>query len=241
MESEIDARPESFALVPARTAVVVVDMQNDFAAAGGMFDRAGIPIEGIQAILDPLRRVLGACRAAAIPVVFLKMQFAPDLQDAGWPDAPNWIKHLPLEAGAAVTAPDGSEGRILVGGTWNTDIVPELSVHPDDLVVTKHRYSGFYETRLDDLLRERDVNTLIFTGATTSVCVESTLRDAFYRDYRCLLLSDCSAEPIGAGANHEATLRVVETLFGWVTDSDSLLRGLGRFSEPGIELQARRS
>lgn len=127
-------------------------------------------------------------------------------------------------------APDGSTGRILVAGTWNTEIVSGLTPEPGDLVVSKHRYSGFFETELDERLAEAGVDTLIFTGATTSVCVESTLRDAFYRDYRCLLLSDCTAEPIGADAspsNHEASQLVVETLFGWVTDSASLLSALG--------------
>lgn len=244
MESEaitINARPEPFPLVPARTAVVIVDMQNDFATAGGMFDRAGIPIEDIQAIVDPLTRVLNACRAAGILAVFLKMQFAPDLADAGGPDVPNRVKHGPLDLGREMVAPDGSTGRILVADTWNTEIVPALSVGPMDLVVTKHRYSGFYEARLHDVLGEHGIDTLIFTGATTSVCVESTLRDAFYRDYRCLLLSDCTAEPIAAGANHDATLRVVETLFGWVTDGASLLRGLGELPEDSHQLQERRS
>ena len=81
----------------------------------------------------------------------------------------------------------------------------------------------------DASLRAAGIDTLIFTGATTSVCVESTLRDAFYRDYRCLLLSDCTAEPIGdqlSRSNHEASLLVIETLFGWATDSQSLLTAL---------------
>src|SRR5581483_8633382 len=93
------------------------------------------------------------------------------------------------------------------------------------------RYSGFFETQLDTMLRERGIDSLAFTGCTTSVCVDSTLRDAFYRDYRCLLLSDCTGEPIGsnlARSNHEASLLVIETLFGWVSDSRSFLRALGR-------------
>jgi ureidoacrylate peracid hydrolase len=95
--------------------------------------------------------------------------------------------------------------------------------------VSKHRYSGFYATDLDRLLRASGLDTLIFTGATTSVCVESTLRDAFYRDYRCVLLSDCTAEPIGSQltrSNHEASLLVIETLFGWIADSPSLVTAL---------------
>src|SRR3954452_3419425 len=222
----VDARPQALAVDPTTSAVVVVDMQNDFAAPGGMFDRAGIPIDAIQAIVEPIRVVLDAGRAAGMRAVFLEMQFAADLSDAGPPDAPNRIKQRPLRLGEWMQTPSGVSGRILVEGTWNTEIVAALTGEPDDLVVTKHRYSGFYETDLDRELRAASVDTLIFAGATTSVCVESTLRDAFYRDYRCVLLSDCTAEPIGSQfsrGNHEASLLLIETLFGWVTDSSSLL------------------
>jgi len=227
---EVEARPGPIVVDPCATAIVVVDMQNDFAAPGGMFDRAGIPIDGIQAIVEPIRLVLDAGRAAGMPAVFLKMQFVADLSDAGPPDAPNRIKHRPLHIGERMQTPGGVTGQILVEGTWNTEIVAALTPQPDDLIVSKHRYSGFYETDLDGLLRAAGIHTLIFTGATTSVCVESTLRDAFYRDYRCLLLSDCTAEPIGSQlsrSNHEASLLVIETLFGWVADSPSLLAALG--------------
>ena len=224
-----EARPGPIIMDPGTTAIVVVDMQNDFAAPGGMFDRAGIPIDGIQAIVEPIRLVLDAARSAGIPAVFLKMQFAADLSDAGQPDAPNRIKHRPLGIGEPMQTPTGEAGQILVEGTWNTEIVAALAPDPDDLVVCKHRYSGFYGTDLDGRLRDAGIDTLIFTGATTSVCVESTLRDAFYRDYRCLLLSDCTAEPIGgqlARSNHDASLLVIETLFGWVADFRSLLTAL---------------
>jgi len=195
---EVEARPGPIVVDPGATAIIVVDMQNDFAAPGGMFDRAGIPIDAIQAIVEPIRVVLDAGRAAGMRAVFLEMQFAADLSDAGPPDAPNRIKQRPLRLGEWMQTPSGVSGRILVEGTWNTEIVAALTGEPDDLVVTKHRYSGFYETDLDRELRAASVDTLIFAGATTSVCVESTLRDAFYRDYRCVLLSDCTAEPIGS-------------------------------------------
>ena len=95
----------------------------------------------------------------------------------------------------------------------------------------KHRFSGFFETELDAVLRSLGATNLIFTGCTTSICVESTIRDAMFRDYRCLLLEDCTAEPIGAGlerSNHEASLLVIETLFGWVSSSADLIQGLER-------------
>ena len=225
----VDARPEPLAVDPGRTAVIVVDMQNDFGAEGGMFARAGIPIGDIKAVVDPIGHVLDAARRTGMIVVYLTMQFEPDLSDAGAPDAPNFLKHKPLGIGEVVTGPDGRESRTLVRGTWGTEILPELAPEQGDIVVAKHRYSGFFETELDAILRERAIDSLVFTGCTTSVCVDSTLRDAFYRDYRCLLLRDCTGEPIGsdlARSNHEASLLVIETLFGWVSDSRSLLRAL---------------
>jgi ureidoacrylate peracid hydrolase len=225
----VEAKPEPFAVDSSRTAVVVVDMQNDFGAEGGMFARAGIPIAAIAAAVDRIAQVLDAARRAGMTVVYLTMQFEPDLSDAGAPNAPNFLKHKPLGVGEIVAAPDGRESRTLVKGTWGTEILPELAPEETDIVVPKHRYSGFFETRLDAILRERGIDSLVFTGCTTSVCVDSTLRDAFYRDYRCLLLSDCTGEPIGsdlARSNHEASLLVIETLFGWVSDSRALLRAL---------------
>lgn len=227
----VQARPGPLAINPGRTAVLVVDMQNDFGADGGMFARAGIDIAGIRAAVAPTARVLTAARRAGIAVVYLKMAFRTDLSDAGAPDAPNWLKHLPLRAGEAVVAPDGRPSRILVRDTWNTDILPELTPEPQDIVLYKHRYSGFYDTELDAVLQTRGVTDLVVTGCTTSVCVESTVRDAMFRDYRCLVLADCTAEPVGDGlprTNHEASLLVLQLLFGWVATSDALVEALER-------------
>jgi ureidoacrylate peracid hydrolase len=215
--------------------VIVVDMQNDFGAEGGMFARAGIDISLIRGAVAPTARVLTAAREAGITVVYLKMGFQPDLSDAGLPDAPTWLKHLPLGAGDAVTAPDGTESRILVRDTWNTEILAELAPEEGDVVLYKHRYSGFYETDLHATLTRLGVTSLIVTGCTTSVCVESTLRDATFRDYHCLLLEDCTAEPIGNDlprTNHDASLLVIQVLFGRTARSDDLLAALGRAAVP---------
>jgi ureidoacrylate peracid hydrolase len=229
VEISIDARPTPVSVAPARTAVIVVDMQNDFAAVGGGFDRAGIDISVIRAAIEPTARVLQAARAAGMKVVYLKMGFRPDLSDAGAPDSPNWLKHIPLGLGDEVPAPNGTTGRILVRDTWNTDIVDELTPGLDDTVMYKHRFSGFFETPLDELLRAAGTTTLVFVGATTSVCVESTARDAMFRDYHCLLVEDCMAEPIGAESsrsNHDASLLVLQVLFGSITDSGAVLGAL---------------
>lgn len=225
----VDARPEALTIEPARTAVIVVDMQNDFGAHGGMMELAGIDIAGNRAVIPATSRVLAAARQAGILVVYLKMAFRADLSDTGAPDAPNWIKHLPLRAGEETTTPSGTPSRILVRETWNTDIVAELQPEPADVVLYKHRYSGFYETDLNEVLKSRSINSLIFTGWTTSVCVESTVRDAMFRDYRCLVLEDCTAEPIGNGlprSNHEASLLAIQILFGWISESAKLVAAL---------------
>jgi len=227
----IEATPEAMMIDPSRTAVIVVDMQNDFGAEGGMFARAGIDISAIRSVVAPTARVLAAARQSGIKVVYLKMGFQPDLSDAGMPGAPNWLKHVPLGVGETVIAPDGSESRILIRDTWNTEIIDELASEEGDFVLYKHRFSGFYETDLDVTLTRLGIKNLIFTGCTTSVSVESTLRDAMFRDYHCLLLEDCTAEPIGNDlprTNHDASVLVTQVLFGRTTPSEDLLAALDR-------------
>lgn len=226
----IDAQPDPLRLDTATTAVLVVDMQNDFGAEGGMFNRAGIDIAPIRAAVAPTARVVRASRAAGLKIIYLKMEFRPDLADAGAADSPNRRKHAPLGVGQTTTAPDGRVGRILIRDTWGTEILPELAPEAGDIVVSKHRYSGFYETDLDLILRSLGVKTLIVTGCTTSVCVESTIRDAMFRDYTCLLLTDCTAEPVGYGlprSNHDASLLVIQLLFGWTATSEAVMSALG--------------
>lgn len=226
---EVPARPAAFQLDPSATAVVVVDMQNDFASPGGMFDRAGIDITGVQAIVRNVGAVLDAARAAGVFVVYLKMGFRPDLADAGYPSSPTWLKHVPLDVGAEVVAPDGEPSRILIRDCWNTEIVAELKPHADDAVLYKTRYSGFFGTELDEVLRDRHVKRLIVVGATTSVCVESTVRDAMFRDYHCLVVSDATAEPIAADSprsNHEASLLTLELLFSQLATTSDVVTSL---------------
>jgi ureidoacrylate peracid hydrolase len=226
---ELDARPGPLTVNTARAAVLVVDMQNDFGSAGGMFERAGIDISGVRRAIEPTARVLTIARRSSIPVVYLKMAYQPDLSDLGEAGSANRDRHLGLGVGQHVRAPDGTESRILIRDTWNTDIVAELKPHAGDVVIYKTRFSGFYNTELHERLTDRGVKELIVVGCTTSICVESTVRDAMFRDYRCVLLADCMDEPIGAGlarSNHEASLLSTETLLGWVSDSSRLAAAL---------------
>lgn len=225
----IDARPGPIAIDVARTAVIVVDMQNDFGAEGGLFHQAGVDISMVRDAVAPTGRVLRLAREVGMRVIYLKMGFRPDLSDAGARDSPNYVRHLLFGAGKAVRAPTGAESRILIRDTWNTDILPELAPEAGDFVLYKHRFSGFYQTELDATLELLGIKYLIVTGCTTSICVESTIRDAMFRDYSCVLLADCAGEPIGHGlprTNHEASLLVIQTLFGWVSDSDEFVKGV---------------
>ena len=223
----LDAKPEPIAIDPAHAAVIVVDMENDFAAKGGMFDRAGADISGAQKAIAPTAKVLAAARQAGMKIIYLKMGYRDDLSDLGAPDSVNRTRHLRFGVGQKIRAPDGRESRILIRDTWNTDIVTKLKPQASDIVIYKTRFSGFYETDLDATLKKLGIKYLIVTGVTTSICVESTVRDAMFRDYLCVLLKDCMSEPIGHDlprSNHEASLLNAEALFGWVSDSEQFVK-----------------
>ncbi len=219
----VEATPAPLSIDLTRTAVLVIDMQNAFGSPGGMFDRAGVDISVIRKVTEPIAAVLTAARRASVPVVFVKMEHEPDLSDAGPEDSPHRIKHRFFSIGEKTRAPDGTDSRILIRDTWDTQIVRELTPAEGDTVISKHRYSSFYQTNLDELLKARGVKYLVVTGCTTSVCVESTVRDAMFRDYSCVVLADCTAEPLG---HHDASLRLVEKLFAWVSSAPRLVAAL---------------
>lgn len=215
----LEAVPEPLNVDVARTAMVVVDMQNAFGSPGGMFDKAGVPIAGIQAAVPPTVSAVEAARRVGMRIVYLKMGFKPDLSDLGAEDVPNGFVFLSM----------GVKDGVLEQDTWGTDILEELKPGPDDVVLYKTRFSGFYRTQLDELLSSWDVKYLVVTGCTTSICVESTVRDAFFRDYHCIVLEDCTAEPMGleqSRTNHEASTMLFERVFGSVSSSADFVRAL---------------
>ncbi|UED83339.1 cysteine hydrolase family protein [Streptomyces profundus] len=219
----VPGRPEPYALTPARAAVLVVDMQNDFASPGGGIDVGGGDPSVVGAIVEPIAEVLAKARHAGIPVLHLQHGYRPDLADLGPEGSKNRLVHAAV--GQPVPAPDGTEGRVLVHDTWNTRIVDRLTPVEGDHVLRKNRFSGFHDTALDATLRRLGVDDLIVTGCTTSVCVESTVRDAMFRDYRSLVLTDCVAEPQGR-RHHDSTVALVENSFGWTARSEDLLGAL---------------
>ena len=225
----IPAKPAPIDIDPAKAAVIVVDMENDFASEHGLFDHAGVDISGAKAAIPSIQAALAAARRADIRIIYLKMGFQPDLSVLGAEDSVNRVRHLRFGVGQSMQAPDGRTGRFLIRDTWNTDIVPGLEPQAGDVVIYKTRFSGFYETELDATLKEMGIKYLVFTGVTTCICVDSTVRDAMFRDYLCVLLSDCMAEPIGdklSRSNHEASLLAVEALLGWVSDSRTFVNAL---------------
>ena len=230
---KIDAKPEPITIDSAKTAVIVVDMQNDFGTKGGLFDHAGYDISIIQKAIGPTATVLASARHAGLRIIYLKMGFHPDLSNLGSEGSPNRMRHLRAGAGKTVHAPNGTESRILIRDSWNTEIVPELKPQTGDIVIYKHRFSGFYQTDLDAILKQLGVKYLIVTGCTTSVCVESTIRDAMFRDYVCVLLADCTGEVVGCDlprSNHEASLFVIQQRFGWVSASDEFIKALEAYA-----------
>ncbi|PRH85543.1 cysteine hydrolase [Labrys okinawensis] len=223
----LDATPAAICFEPAKSAVIVVDMQNDFCSKGGMFDLAGHDIGLARDTIAPIARLLAGARRAGMHVVYLVHGFLPDLSDAGGPRSRNWLLNKDLNIGKEILAPDGSKGRIHIRNTWNTGVVDELKPEPADLVVYKNRFSGFYATDLDEQLRALGIDTLFFAGTTTSVCVESTLRDASFRDYTAVLLADCMGEALGEEF-HVASQKVIAARLGWVSQSADLVKQLQR-------------
>jgi len=151
----------------------------------------------------------------------------PDLSDIGAPGSPYWRMCQRLAVGTEVQAPDGRSSRIHVEDTWNTEILPELAPLASDIIIKKRRWSAFYDTELDARLQRLGARYLVITGCTTSMCIESTIRDAAFRDFICLLPADCTGQPArpdSTYSGHEASLNIIELSFGWVSSSDSIGR-----------------
>jgi len=228
----VEARPSALDLAPAETAVVVVDMQQGFAGTGGAWDRMGVDPTNAQATIAPIARVLTVSRAAGLSVVYLTMDLDSDRRPepgggAGYWTQERWTRWIAAGEPKRTVDPDCR----LPAGVSESDILPELAPAPGDVIVLKSRWTGFYNTDLDAILKRRGITTLVFTGVTTSTCVEATLRDAFFRDYGCMLLADCTWEPVGnrlSRSNYEATLLLVELQYGWVSDSSALVLALGQ-------------
>jgi ureidoacrylate peracid hydrolase len=157
-------------------ALIVVDMQNGFLKPDGFMVKAGLNIDQCMAAIEPNQRVIAACRDAEIPIIFTRYTLRPDYKDAGL---------------LGQIYPALKESQAMVVGTRDWQIADELKPLPDDIILDKQRYSSFYNTNLEVILRGLDVTMVVVTGVTTNICVESTVRDAFFRDFKVTVIEDC--------------------------------------------------
>ena len=223
MEVVVTAKPEPVKLEINRTALIVVDMQNTFCKKGGIFDYLGKFDEmKVKNIIDRDKKVIDACRNKGIKVVYLRMGYRQDLSNSGGPESPNYYKELGV---AAMRMHPELKGRFLTIGTRDWEIIDELKPQPGDIVVDKHRYNGFTNTELDTILGTYNIKYLLFIGLATNVCVESTLRDAYFHEFFPVLISDGCGN-IGPESTQEATIWNVTEVFGWVTTCHDLVRAL---------------
>jgi ureidoacrylate peracid hydrolase len=223
MEVVIPAKPEDLKIDIDRTGLIVVDMQNGFAKKGGMMDILGALDEDIvKPVIEIDKKVIEACRSKGIKVIYLRMTYRADLSNTGGPESPNYWK----ERGARVMRENPEwKGKFLTEGTWDWAVIDELKPQPEDILVNKNRFSGFVNTELDSILRTLNLKYLIFAGIFSNVCVESTIRDAFFHDYFVVMVSDGCGNR-GPAFIQEATIYNVSSVFGWVTTSDELIKAL---------------
>ena len=211
------AKPCECTFELARTALIIIDMQRDFCANGGVGEALGNDITPTKSIIPTVRRVLEAARKAGLRVIHTREGHRPDLSD---------LPKAKLRRSPAIGT-DGPMGRILIRGEIGHDIVEELTPIPGEVVVDKPGKGAFYQTDLHAILISQDIESLIVCGVTTHVCVHTTIREANDRGYECLMLEDGTAafDP----RDQEAAIRMINQqggIFGWTTTSDEFLQAL---------------
>lgn len=192
-------------VAPRHTAVLVIDVQNDFCAPNGYYDRTGAHLADIHEMIPRLQRFLTDARQASVPVIFVAAGY-----DAEYVSSVQRERHL------------RRFGRVLPvcpSGTWGAEFFAVAPL-PGEPVIVKRRYSAFHGTDLDLLLRNRAIRTLVLAGVATNVCVETAARDAYMRDYYVVMVGDCTAAR--DDQVHRAALANVEANFGVVTTVDVL-------------------
>lgn len=186
-------------IMPDRTALVIVDVQNDYCHPDGALAAGGNDVAGVKAMMPRLHSLIDAARAHGVPVIFIQTFHEKAT------DSPVW----------ASRSGRGSLG-VCRKGSWGAGFY-EVAPLPEEIVVNKHRYSAFINTRLDSVLRSLRIETLIMTGVSTNVCVESTARDGFMLDYHIVLAEDACASY--SRAAHEMTLENMKGYFGVVASA----------------------
>ena len=213
----LEAEPAPLAVRLDKAALIIIDMQRDFLEPGGFGAALGNDVVRLQAAVTPCRAVLAAARQAGLLVIHTREGHRPDLSDA---------PPLKVERGdpALRIGARGPMGRILIRGEPGHDIIPELYPIPGEPVIDKPGKGAFYQTDLELMLRNRAIDTLLVCGVTTEVCVNTTVREANDRGFRCIVLADCCASYFPEF--HETGLAMIKAqggIFGSVSQSRSLL------------------
>jgi nicotinamidase-related amidase len=216
----VAAEPEPIELDWSATALVIIDMQRDFLQPGGFGETLGNDVSRLASAVIPIGSVLAAARATGMLVIHTREGHLPDLSDA--PPAKLARGAPSLRIGDA-----GPMGRILIRGEPGHDIVPELYPRDDEIVIDKPGKGAFYATELSDTLEKYGIENLLVCGVTTEVCVNTTVREANDRGYRCVVISDGCASYFPEF--HEMGLKMIKAqggIFGWVTDSAAVLAAM---------------
>ncbi len=220
---ELAAEPQSVVVDLARTALVVIDLQNDFCSPSGWLASIGVDIEPARSPIEPVAALLPVLRTADVPIVWVNWGNRPDRANL----PPN-VLHVYNPDGASVGIGDplpATGARVLEAGSPSAAVVDGLTAAPGDLHVDKYRMSGFWDTPLESILRNLDVTTLLFAGVNADQCVLATLIDAACIGYDCVFLTDCCATTSPAYC-WDATVYNVRQCFGFVAHSKQLLDAL---------------
>jgi nicotinamidase-related amidase len=222
----VGAEPYDFEFDPRRTALLVIDMQRDFVEPGGFGEQLGNDVSRLRRVIPPLQRLMSAMRKDGYLVIHTREGHRPDLSDC----PPSKLARGRLSCGIGDAGP---MGRILVQGSYGHDIIDELKPLGGEVVVDKPGKGAFFATDLDFMLRNRGIESLVVTGVTTEVCVNTTVREANDRGYECLVLDDCVGSYFPEF--QEYALRMIKAqggIFGWVTGSEELLAAMASARVP---------
>lgn len=220
MTSELGAKPEPVAFDPKQSAVIVVDMQNGYCSPGGYFSHLGVDLSPFEQVVTAITRLVSVSREAGMQVVWLQNGWDAQLKEAGGPRSVNQLKGNSLRL---MRERSDLRGKLLTKGGWDYAIVDALKPDAADIIVPKPRYSGFAGTALDSILRSRRIETLLVCGVATNVCVESTIRDAFFKEYFPVLIRDACYQA-GPQFIQDATIYNVEKFFGWTSSVEEVVQ-----------------
>lgn len=217
--ARIGAEPQDIVVDLNKSALLIVDMQNDFCTKGGWMDSKGIDITPNRAPIEPLARLVKRFRQEAIPVIWVNWAVRKDQLNI-FPS----LRHAHNKSGQEVNLCEkvpGTRSEVLLNGSWGARVVDEIHPGDGDIQVLKHRFSGFWDTELDSILRNLGVKTLFIGGVNMDQCVMTTLEDASFLGYDTVLVSDGTATT-SPDYCVQATLYNVRLLFGFTTTSKAL-------------------